>query len=57
MYIAKVVPVRRVTFHSERCSVYFLFVNSSLQLFMRAITNFVWSQGDVDGDPRASDVG
>lgn len=57
MYIAKVVPVRRVTFHSKRCSVYFLFVNSSLQLFMRAITNFVWSQGDVDGDPRASDVG
>ena len=49
----------RVTFHSKRCSVYFLFVNSSLQLFicMRAITNLVWSQGDVDGDPRASDLG
>ena len=35
----------------------FLFVISSLQLFIRAITNFVWSQVDVDGDPRAVDIG
>ena len=36
---------------------HFLFEISSLQLFTRAITNFVWSQVDVDGDPRALDVG